>query len=68
MQKILIAVDDTKGTKAAVSTFAHVCKCMNPESIILLYVEKFEGRSFKNTYQNRPSSRRNCQDCKRRRG
>lgn len=46
MKKILIAVDDTKGTKAAVSTFAHVCKCLNPESIILLYVEKFEGRSL----------------------
>lgn len=46
MKKILIAVDDTKGTKAAVSTFAHVCKCLNPEEIVLLYVEKFEGRSL----------------------
>lgn len=46
MKKILIAVDDTKGTKAAVSTFAHVCKCMNPDDVILLYVEKFEGRSL----------------------
>jgi len=46
MKRILIAVDDTKGTKSAVSTFAHVCKCMNPEEIILLYVEKFEGRSL----------------------
>lgn len=46
MKKILIAVDDTKGTKNAVTTFANVCKCMNPESIILLYVEQFEGRSL----------------------
>lgn len=46
MKKILIAVDDTKGTKKAVSTFMHVCKCMNPEEIILLYVERFEGRSL----------------------
>jgi nucleotide-binding universal stress UspA family protein len=46
MKKILIAVDDTKGTKIAVSTFAKVCKCMNPDSIILLYVEQYEGRSL----------------------
>ncbi len=46
MKKVLIAVDDTKGTKAAVSTFSHISQCMNPESIILLYVEKFEGRSL----------------------
>ncbi|MBI5740577.1 MAG: universal stress protein [Nitrospirae bacterium] len=46
MKKILIAVDDTKGTKNAVSTFANVCKCINPESVILLYVEQFEGRTL----------------------
>jgi nucleotide-binding universal stress UspA family protein len=46
MKKILIAVDDSKGTKKAVSTFASVCKCINPESVVLLYVEQFEGRSL----------------------
>ncbi|MEW6109360.1 MAG: universal stress protein [Nitrospirota bacterium] len=46
MDKILIAVDDTKGSKKAFSTCTDVCSCMRPESIILLYVEKFEGRSL----------------------
>lgn len=46
MKTILLAVDDTKGSKAAVSTFARVCKCINPERLILLHVEKLEGRSL----------------------
>ena len=46
MKNILLAVDDTKGSKAAVSTFARVCKCINPEKLILLHVEKLEGRSL----------------------
>jgi nucleotide-binding universal stress UspA family protein len=46
MKNILLAVDDTKGSKAAVSTFARVCKCINPERLILLHVEKLEGRSL----------------------
>ncbi len=46
MKKILIAVDDTKGSKAIFEKCIHVCKCMNPEVIILLYVQKFEGRSL----------------------
>ncbi len=46
MQKILIAVDDTKGTKNAVDTFIRVCKCIAPKTVLLLYVEKFEGRSL----------------------
>ena len=46
MKKILVAVDDTKGTKAAVDTFSHICSCMRPETVVLLYVEKFEGRSL----------------------
>jgi nucleotide-binding universal stress UspA family protein len=46
MKKILIAVDDTKSTKDIFSKCTHVCKCMNPESIILVYIEKFEGRSL----------------------
>ncbi|MBI4824648.1 MAG: universal stress protein [Nitrospirae bacterium] len=46
MKKILIAVDDTKGSKSAVSAGSKLCKCMNPETVLLLYVEKFEGRSL----------------------
>lgn len=46
MRKILIAVDDTKGSKAAVTSCTNACKCMRPEEILLLYVEKFEGRSL----------------------
>jgi nucleotide-binding universal stress UspA family protein len=46
MKKILIAVDDTKGSKAAVATCTKTCQCIRPETVILLYVEKFEGRSL----------------------
>lgn len=46
MKKILIAVDDTKGTKNIFPKFMRICKCMNPEQVILLYVEKLEGRSL----------------------
>jgi nucleotide-binding universal stress UspA family protein len=46
MNKILIAVDDTKGTQEMFSKIMKICKCMNPEEIVLLYVEKIEGRSI----------------------
>ncbi|MEW6602443.1 MAG: hypothetical protein AB1499_15835, partial [Nitrospirota bacterium] len=46
MKRILIAVDDTKGSKAIFEKAMHVCKCMNPDVIMLLYVEKIEGRSL----------------------
>lgn len=46
MKNILIAVDDTKGTKKAFAEASSICSCMRPEIIILLYVEKFEGRSL----------------------
>lgn len=46
MKNILLAVDDTKGSKEAVSSFVRVCKCINPERLILLHVEKLEGRSL----------------------
>ncbi len=48
MKKILIAVDDTKGTKNAFSVCEEVCSCMHPDSIVLTYVEKFQGRSLIN--------------------
>jgi len=46
MKKILIAVDDTKGTKKAFTMCTKACQCMQPESISLVYVEKLEGRSL----------------------
>lgn len=45
MKKILFAVDDTKGAKYAFSFGSNLCTALRPE-IILLYVEKFEGRSL----------------------
>jgi nucleotide-binding universal stress UspA family protein len=46
MKRILIAVDDTKGTQNAFSACTAFCSCMRPEAIILVYVEKLEGRSL----------------------
>jgi len=42
----VVAVDDTKGTKNAFKMYTEVCNCIHPESIILTYVEKLEGRSL----------------------
>ncbi len=44
MKKILIAVDDTKGSKAVLSVFRNLVK--PPEEVILLHVERLEGRSL----------------------
>jgi len=46
VERILIAVDDTKGSEKAFSVGSHFCSCIRPENIVLLYVEKFEGRSL----------------------
>lgn len=48
MKKILIAVDDTKATREIFSKCTQICKCMAPESIILLFVEQYAGHSFLN--------------------
>lgn len=46
MKNILIAVDDTKGTRNAFTVCSHVCSCLRPEKVALVFVEKFEGRSL----------------------
>ncbi len=46
MKKVLIAVDDTKGSKTAATTFERVFSCIRPETTLLLYVQKIEGRSL----------------------
>ncbi len=43
MKNVLIAVDDTKGTKKAFSMCTNFCTCVKPRTISLVYVEKFEG-------------------------
>jgi nucleotide-binding universal stress UspA family protein len=44
MNKVLIAVDDTKASKAVISSFQNLVQ--KPESAILLYAERLEGRSL----------------------
>ena len=46
MKKVLIAVDDSKGSQAAIDTFAGLFSCTRPETVVLLYVEKIEGKSL----------------------
>jgi nucleotide-binding universal stress UspA family protein len=46
MKKILIAVDDSKGSRAAIDTFTALFSCARPETVVLLYVEKIEGKSI----------------------
>lgn len=46
MKKLLIAVDDTKSSKDIFTKCTQICKCMAPDEILLLYVEKFQGRSL----------------------
>jgi nucleotide-binding universal stress UspA family protein len=43
MNKILIAVDGTEGTRDVFEKTMQICKRMNPEQLILIYVEKLEA-------------------------
>lgn len=45
MKKVLLAVDDTKGSNAALTTFLDLFSCARPEAVILLHVERFGGKS-----------------------
>ena len=44
--KILIAVDDTKGSKKVFTFGSNICACMQPDNVVLVYVEEFEGKSL----------------------
>ncbi len=44
MRKVLIAVNDTRASKAVLSTFLN--SVQQPEEVVLLHVEKLEGRSL----------------------
>ena len=46
MKKILIAVDDTKGSKLTIPAFSKLFPCVRPETVILLFVQPYEGRSL----------------------
>ncbi|HEB75965.1 MAG TPA: universal stress protein [Nitrospirae bacterium] len=41
--KILVAVNETKGSKNAVTRFVEMFSSCRPESVLLLYVEKFDA-------------------------
>ncbi len=44
MKKVLVAVDDTKGSKSVLSVFNNLVR--PPQEVILLHVERLEGRSL----------------------
>lgn len=44
MKKILIAVDETSGSKAVLSVFKNLVR--PPEEVLLLHVERLEGKSL----------------------
>ncbi len=46
MNKILVAVDDTKGSIKAAETLAEWAAMVQPKTIILLHVEQMLGRSL----------------------
>lgn len=46
MKKVLLAIDGTKGSKAALDYFDRLFSCAKPEEVLLLYVERYAGSSF----------------------
>jgi len=46
MKKVLLAVDDSKGSATVIERYQEVFADNHPESVVLLYVEKIEGRSL----------------------
>ena len=46
MNTVLLAVDDSKGSQATIDAFLKLFRCVRPETVALLYVEKIEGRSL----------------------
>jgi len=46
MKKVLVAVDDTKGSLPVVRTMIDLFPCVKPETVVLLHVQKLEGASL----------------------
>ena len=44
MEKVLIAVDDTKGSKNVLDVFSNLVK--PPKEVLILHVQKLEGKSL----------------------
>lgn len=46
MKKVLIAVDDSKSSLTVIEKYSELFSGNHPEKVLLLYVEKIEGRSL----------------------
>lgn len=46
MNRVLLAVDETKGSENVVKAFFELYACSRPEAVVLLHVQKPEGRSL----------------------
>ncbi|GBD98350.1 stress response protein NhaX [bacterium BMS3Abin07] len=46
MKKVLLAVDDTKGSLKAAESMVQLFPCIKPETVVLLFVKKPEGLSL----------------------
>jgi nucleotide-binding universal stress UspA family protein len=46
MKKVLLAVDDSKGSEKVVDRLAGLYSCSRPETVVVLYAQKIEGRSL----------------------
>jgi nucleotide-binding universal stress UspA family protein len=46
MKKVLLSVEDSKGSLNVINTFSELFSLNHPETVVLLYVEKIEGRSL----------------------
>ncbi|GAB4388970.1 MAG: universal stress protein [Thermodesulfovibrionales bacterium] len=46
MKKVLLAVDDSKGSLKVVDRLAELYSCSRPETVVLCYTQKIEGRSL----------------------
>ncbi|MEJ2314283.1 MAG: universal stress protein [Nitrospirota bacterium] len=46
MKKVLVAVDDSKGSMKAIDAFVDVFSCNPPEEVVLFHTQKIEGRSL----------------------
>jgi hypothetical protein len=44
MKKVIIAVDETEGSKAVLSVFRNMVR--PPESVVLVHVQQLEGKSM----------------------
>ncbi|MBC8414689.1 universal stress protein [bacterium] len=46
MKKVLLALDGSKGSKAAIDCFVELLSCAKLDEVLLMYVERYAGSSF----------------------